>query len=66
MEQQAPEVNAVSEKNARQGVKDSSSSPASIKYAAKISLEDKSGNVMDKLVKNPTDLVADCKTASGG
>lgn len=25
-------------------------------YAAKISLEDKSGNVMDKLVKNLTDL----------
>lgn len=47
-------------------MEDSSSSPASIKYAAKISLEDKSGNVMDKLVKNPTDLVADCKTASGG
>lgn len=56
MEQQVPEVNAVGEENASQGVEVSLSSPDIGKHAEKLTLEEKGGDVMDKLVKNPSRL----------
>lgn len=56
MEQQVPEVNIIDEESASYNVEDYLSKPAISKHAEKITLEEEGGDVMDKLVKNPSDI----------